>query len=84
MDGLTPRLVRASIACSLPRSGIEPIVPPLPRGTHELCSPLFLSLRAYRYTRCSWNTDWGEKGYIRVALGENACGIADEPTTVTI
>lgn len=28
----------------------------------------------------SWNTDWGEDGYIRVATGQNACGIAEEAT----
>lgn len=31
----------------------------------------------------SWNTDWGEEGYIRVKSGENACGVAMEATVVT-
>lgn len=31
----------------------------------------------------SWNTDWGENGFIRLAMGVNACGIADEAAFVT-
>lgn len=34
--------------------------------------------------RNSWNTDWGLKGYIAVAYGEDACGIATEATTVSV
>jgi len=30
-----------------------------------------------------WGEDWGENGFIRVKMGENACGIAMEATTVT-
>jgi len=36
----------------------------------------------YWIVRNSWNTDWGEDGYIRVKTGENACGIAMEATIV--
>eukprot|EP00591_Stephanopyxis_turris_P012501 CAMPEP_0195520036 /NCGR_PEP_ID=MMETSP0794_2-20130614/15965_1 /TAXON_ID=515487 /ORGANISM="Stephanopyxis turris, Strain CCMP 815" /LENGTH=345 /DNA_ID=CAMNT_0040649305 /DNA_START=69 /DNA_END=1106 /DNA_ORIENTATION=+ len=39
---------------------------------------------AYWIVRNSWNTDWGEKGYIYVELGDNACGIANEATFPTI
>lgn len=28
--------------------------------------------------RNSWAADWGESGFIRLPMGENACGIADE------
>eukprot|EP00750_Incisomonas_marina_P031462 INCI8172.1.p2 GENE.INCI8172.1~~INCI8172.1.p2 ORF type:complete len:386 (+),score=73.48 INCI8172.1:107-1159(+) len=38
----------------------------------------------YWIVRNSWNTDWGEKGYIYVELGVNACGIANEATFPTI
>lgn len=34
--------------------------------------------------RNSWNTNWGEQGYIRLAYGANTCGVADEATQVTI
>jgi len=35
----------------------------------------------YWTVRNSWNTDWGEDGYIRLARGDgiNACGVADQP-----
>ena len=35
----------------------------------------------YWWVRNSWNTDWGEEGYIRLARGDgvNACGVADQP-----
>jgi len=38
----------------------------------------------YWKVRNSWNTDWGEKGFIYVSMGYNTCGIATEPTTVTM
>jgi len=31
----------------------------------------------------SWASDWGENGFIRLPMGKNACGIADEATYVT-
>ena len=38
----------------------------------------------YWKVRNSWNTDWGENGFIYVSMGYNTCGIATEPTTVTM
>lgn len=29
--------------------------------------------------RNSWGTDWGEKGFMRLPFGTNACGLADDP-----
>jgi C1A family cysteine protease len=37
----------------------------------------------YWKVRNSWAADWGENGFIRLPMGENACGIADEATYVT-
>lgn len=34
--------------------------------------------KSYWKVRNSWASDWGEKGFIRLPMGENACGIADE------
>jgi len=31
--------------------------------------------------RNSWNTNWGEQGFIRLAMGSNACGLTDYATT---
>jgi len=36
----------------------------------------------YWKVRNSWGTSWGERGFIRLPMGENACGIADEVTFV--
>lgn len=33
----------------------------------------------YWVVRNSWNTDWGEDGFIRFHVGDNACGLADQP-----
>eukprot|EP00949_MAST-11_sp_MAST-11-sp1_P002080 g2080.t1 len=38
----------------------------------------------YWKVRNSWSTDWGEAGYIRMAFGQNLCGIANEATIVTV
>jgi cathepsin F len=40
--------------------------------------------QAYWIVRNSWNTDWGENGYIYVAEGQDACGIAKDATIVTV
>lgn len=32
----------------------------------------------YWKVRNSWGPDWGENGYIRLKMGENICGVADE------
>jgi len=37
----------------------------------------------YWKVRNSWGTDWGEGGFIRLPMGENACGLADEAMYVT-
>merc|ERR1712232_483303 len=37
----------------------------------------------YWIVRNSWNTDWGEDGYIYVKMGSNKCGIANEATFST-
>jgi C1A family cysteine protease len=37
----------------------------------------------YWKVRNSWASDWGEKGFIRLPMGSNACGIADEAMYVT-
>lgn len=34
--------------------------------------------QSYWKVRNSWASDWGENGFIRLPMGENACGIADE------
>jgi len=44
-------------------------------GYDSTVSTPFYSLRN------SWNTDWGENGYIRVAMGSNACGLTNYATT---
>jgi len=37
---------------------------------------------SYWKVRNSWAADWGENGFIRLAMGINQCGIADEATYV--
>merc|ERR1711957_14665 len=37
----------------------------------------------YWKVRNSWGKSWGEKGFIRLPMGSNACGIADEVAYVT-
>eukprot|EP00656_Telonema_subtile_P005764 TRINITY_DN12637_c0_g1_i1.p1 TRINITY_DN12637_c0_g1~~TRINITY_DN12637_c0_g1_i1.p1 ORF type:complete len:195 (+),score=30.35 TRINITY_DN12637_c0_g1_i1:118-702(+) len=39
---------------------------------------------SYWLVRNSWNTDWGENGYIRLQLGNNTCGLANEATVPII
>jgi len=42
------------------------------------------SSNKYWIIRNSWNTNWGEEGYLRVAYGSNLCGIADEATIAEV
>jgi len=39
---------------------------------------------SYWIVRNSWNTNWGEAGYLRVGYGSNLCGIADEATIAQV
>jgi len=34
--------------------------------------------------RNSWGTDWGENGYIQIAIGHDLCGVGDEAAVVTV
>jgi len=36
----------------------------------------------YWIVRNSWNTNWGQNGYIWIAIGQDLCSIGDEATTV--
>lgn len=36
----------------------------------------------YWKVKNSWTTSWGEKGFIRLPMGKNSCGIADEAAYV--
>ena len=36
----------------------------------------------YWKVRNSWGTNWGEKGFIRLAYGQNTCDITNDPTFV--
>jgi hypothetical protein len=38
----------------------------------------------YWIVRNSWNTDWGNKGYVYVGYGGDYCGIANEATVVEV
>jgi len=37
---------------------------------------------SYWIIRNSWNTNWGEQGYMYIQVGKNLCGLADEATFV--
>lgn len=37
----------------------------------------------YWKVRNSWNTDWGEDGFMKLPMGENACGIANEAVVIS-
>jgi len=34
--------------------------------------------------RNSWGSDWGENGYIQIAIGHDLCGVGDEAAVVTV
>jgi len=38
----------------------------------------------YWKVRNSWNTDWGEDGFIRLEYGSNQCGLTNDPTWATV
>merc|ERR1711988_532600 len=38
----------------------------------------------YWIVRNSWDTTWGEDGYIYLAMGSNTCGLANEAYMVTL
>jgi C1A family cysteine protease len=42
------------------------------------------SSKGFYIVRNSWGEDWGEDGYIRLQVGGDTCGVADEATTVTM
>lgn len=41
-------------------------------------------LPGYWIIRNSWNTDWGEKGFIRIAMANNACTVQSWAFSVAV
>ena len=39
--------------------------------------------QAYWIVRNSWATVWGEDGFVRMAMEDNTCGLANQPVIVT-
>jgi C1A family cysteine protease len=48
------------------------------------CVQLVGYTSSYWIVRNSWNTDWGNGGFIYLGIGSNVCGIADQVTYVTV
>lgn len=42
------------------------------------------SSNGYWKVRNSWGTSWGESGFIRLAYGQNTCGITNDPTYASV
>ena len=40
--------------------------------------------KGYWKVRNSWNTDWGEDGFIRLAFGRNTCGLTHDATWASV
>jgi cathepsin F/cysteine peptidase B len=38
----------------------------------------------YWIVKNSWNTNWGEEGYIRLARGSNQCGLSSVPSSIQV
>jgi len=38
----------------------------------------------YYIVKNSWDTTWGEKGYINLPRNNNSCGLADHATIATM
>jgi len=38
----------------------------------------------YWKVRNSWESSWGEKGFIRLPMGKNACGVANEAVIISV
>jgi len=48
------------------------------RLNHSVCCIGYDSKKGYFLVRNSWGTSWGEEGYIRIVMGKNMCGLADD------
>ena len=54
----------------------------VPSASHNTFFPPPFSpaIFLFDFALSSWGADWGEDGYIRLAMGHNTCGIANVAT----
>jgi len=71
-------VLTAASGCQSAYTALDHCVELVGYGTDSSSGQKFWSVRN------SWNTSWGEQGYIRLLYGANTCGVADEATQVTI
>jgi len=53
---------------------------------HQVLAVGYTTWNGQRYTRIrnSWSDHWGEKGYVWISQEGNSCGVATQPTFVTV
>ncbi|OCT56372.1 cathepsin W [Xenopus laevis] len=82
--------VTVAINQALLKQYIKGVIDPRPENCHHhkvdhvVLIVGFSRERKYWILKNSWGDNWGEKGFFRLRLGSNACGIAEYPVSAIV